>query len=191
MVRPLSSVGHHWPASLGSPDLFWMGNVVELTPAGIPNTRGLPHKREDLIVRGRPALVETTNGEEVANALAESESSSLFALFKGHLKENRFVRAGADCPSLGAVQIARETFAFWEREWEGNRKLRCTFRDAVGQYYRLAVVSARLHGLWRDGGVKRLNDLVGSQGNAHVRIGLAHPLDDGRAFAMVNDMAFY
>ena len=191
MVRPLSSVGRHWSTSLGSPELFWMGNVVELTPAGIANTRGLPHKREDLIVRGRPALVETTSGDEIANALAESESSSLAGLFEGHLKENRFVRAGADCPSLGAVRVAKKSVRFAEDTWDGRPKLRCGFRDSASQLFRLPVVSARLRGIWRDGGLKGLNEFVGSQGDAHVRIGLAHPMDDGRAFAMVNDIAFY
>lgn len=191
MVRPLSQVGHHWPKEMAGPDLFCMGNVIELESAGIRNTRGLPHSREDLVVRGRPTVIGTISEDGLAEALSDSESASVAELFQGYLQQNRFVMAGADCPSLGAITVERRTIRFFEKEWQGNKKLRCSFRDGAGGNFQLAVSSVSLRDLWRDGGTEALNDMAGSLGSVHVRIGLAHPFDSGEAYAMFNGLALY
>ena len=191
MIRPLADVGKHWPTALAGPELFGMGNVLEMTPVGISNSRGLPHSREDLIVKGRPQVVNTVAEDEIAAALSDSESPSVHDLFEGNLREDRFVMGGADCPSLGAVHVACRTIRFYEDEWEGRKKLRCSFRDADAAGFRLPVTSVPLHDIWREGGTDALNELASDQDSAHVRIGLAHPMGDGRAFAMVNNMSFY
>lgn len=93
MVRPLASLGKHWPKALAGGHLFSMGNVVELTPTDTSNQRGLPHRREDLIVRGRPRVVDTVPNDQIADALSESESSSISDLFEGS-PSGRKVRHG-------------------------------------------------------------------------------------------------
>lgn len=191
MVRPLSSLGKHWPKALEGGQLFSMGDVVELTPTDTSNQRGLPHLREDLIVRGRPRVVDTVPNDQIADALSESESSSMSDLFEGHLQERRFVMAGADCPSLGAVRVDRETIRFWEDEFEGRKKLRCGFQDMNDVQYSLPASSVTLRDTWTNQGISALNSMIREPGYAHIRIGLAHPMEDGRAFAMVNNLALY
>jgi hypothetical protein len=168
-----------------------MGNVMELTPAGISNTRGLPHSREDLIVLPLPQIVETILDEEIAAVLAESESRSMENLFGGQLQDHRLVMSGADCPSLGAIRVSRSTIWFFEKVWDDERKLRCRFQDASGQLFNLPVSSVALRDQWHEGDVAALNGIFRGGGDAHVRIGLAHPMDDGRSFAMINGMAKY
>lgn len=191
MVRPLSSLGKHWPKVLAGGQLFSMGDVVELTPTDTSNQRGLPHLREDLIVRGRPRVVETVPNDQIADALSESESFSMSDLFEGHLQGRRFVMAGADCPSLGAVRVDRETIRFWEDEFEGRKKLRCDFQDMNDVQYSLPASSVTLRDTWTNQGIRALNSMITRPGYAHIRIGLAHPMEDGRAFAMVNNLALY
>lgn len=190
MVRPLSGPRKHWPTALAGGQLFSMGNVVELTLANIQSPRGLPHRREDLIVRGRPRVVDTVPNDKIADALCESESSSVSDIFEGHLQEGRFVMSGADCPSLGAVRVDRETVRFSESEYEGRKKLRCGFQDMSGVQYSLPASSVTLRDTWTNQGISALNSMIREPGYAHIRIGLAHPMD-GRAFAMVNNLALY
>lgn len=193
MVRPLSGVGHHWPRGLAGPDLFCMGNIIELEPVGIPNTRGLPHSREDLVVRGQPKVVETISGDELAEALSDSESSSISDLFAGCLtvKKNSkaYVTAGSDCQSLGAVQVSCDSIDFYEDPWD--EKLRCRVTDSDGSMYDSRVVSVLLRDLHSANGLLAVSGLLESTERAHVRIGLAHPFDSGEAYAMFNGLALY
>jgi len=191
MVRPLSGPGCHWSPKLANPKMFQMGNVIEVTPTNMKNPRGLPHAHEDLIVEGTPKLLKTILESEVAAVLSDSESPSMAALFADNLQENRFVMRDSDCPSLGAIRVDCDSIQFFEETWDDRVKLRCRLRDASGQWFNLPVVSVPLSDLHEDKGVRGLNALVKKHEAAHVRIGLAHPMENGRAFAMVNNMAFY
>src|SRR5262245_38387696 len=100
MIRPLAGPAEHWPRACADPRLFQLGNIVEMVPAGRPGERGLPHGREDMVVRNRPIYCGRLAADRLARTLQPSESASLVALFAHHLEGGRYVVAGADCPSL-------------------------------------------------------------------------------------------
>jgi len=70
-------------------------------------------------------------------------------------------------------------------------QLRCWFYDASDTRYNLPVVGCALQAAHARGGLDALADFREGMRQAHVRIGLAHPFDDGRAFAMVNHVLFF
>ena len=76
-------------------------------------------------------------------------------------------------------------------EFEGRKKLRCGFQDMNDVQYSLPASSVTLRDTWTNQGISALNSMIREPGYAHIRIGLAHPMEDGRAFAMVNNLALY
>lgn len=192
MVRPLSGPREHWDATLAGPALFEVGNVVTIVPSTLTSGRGLPHSREDCVLTGRPALSGRIDPVDLAATLAGSESPSVEAIFAGHMKESRFVSAGADCPSLGAIQTNARRLGFEDKSRRnGTAQLRCWLYDETDTRYNLPVASRILQAAHADGGLQALADSSKGARRAHVRIGLAHPFDDGRSFAMVNHVFFF
>lgn len=192
MVRPLSGPHHHWAQSLATPELLTVGNVVTITPHRNPSSgRRLPHAREDCVVVTCPALVNRIEPNALIEALRPSESPSVRALFGGHLVEGHFVIEGSDCPSLGAIQIDPRRMEFCERPREGKPpQLRCWFYDSENARYNLPVVSRTLQSIFASDGLNSVEGLRATATQGHMRIGLAHPFDDGRAYAMVNHVLF-
>jgi len=191
MVRPLSGSGHHWNASFARPDLYQVGNVVQLAPSGDCTQRGMPHAHEDFVVRVPPALVGRIEQGDLPSAIADSESRTVEEIFDGNLVESRLVMAGADCPSLGAVRVNPRRMGFeLKRKPNGPDQLRCWFYDESNDRYNLPVTSRAIQSINSQEGVSAVNALKTGSQQAHVRIGLAHPFDDGRAFAMVNHVLF-
>lgn len=191
MVRPLSGPGAHWDAALANPRLFAVGNVLRLRPTGSSPARGLPHAREDLVVPP-PEHIDQITRSDLPGSLAPSESASISSLFGEALIESRLVMSGSDCPSLGAVRLNSRRFGFTEKvKPDGTTQLRCWFYDAQDERYNLPVVSRELHAVHQTAGVEELIARRGPHRNAHIRIGLAHPFDDGRAFLMVNHVLFF
>lgn len=192
MVRPLAAPGKHWSARLAMPKLFEVGNVLRLRPSGEHGGRGVPHAREDTVLAESPALMDRVSAVLLPLELARSKSASVSGLFTGAVEGGRFVRAGTDCPSLGAVSLNPRRMGFEAKEKEdGAYQLRCWFYDAENQSYNLPVVSRSLNSTYRSGGVEELNALRTRNRLAHARLGLAHPFDDGRAFLMVNHVLFH
>lgn len=192
MIRPLSGPREHWNEILAAPDLFQVGNIVGIVPAGFSSGRGLPHAREDCVVNGHPVRIGEIEAAELADAVSPSESPSVDTLFNGQMQEARFVVAGSDCKSLGAIRTNARRLGFDERAKPGGTdQLRCWFYDQTDTRYNLPVVSRKLNALHKEGGLDALADFKAGVRTAHVRIGLAHPFDDGRAFAMVNHVHFF
>ena len=192
MIRPLSGPREHWNEMMAGPDLFQVGNIVRIVPAGFSSARGLPHAREDCVVNGHPVRVGEIEAPHLADALLPGESPSVDTLFNGQMQEARLVMAGSDCKSLGAIQTHSQRLGFDERAKPvGTDQLRCWFYDRTNTHYNLPVVSRELNALHKEGGLDALADLKAGARTAHVRIGLAHPFDDGRAFAMVNHVLFF
>lgn len=192
MIRPLSGPREHWNEILAAPDLFEVGNIVRIVPAGFSSGRGLPHAREDCVVNGHPVRVGEIEAAHLPEAVSPSESSSIDALFSGHMQEFRLVMAGSECKSLGAIRTHAKRIGFDERANPGGTgQLRCWFYDREDIRYNLPVVSRKLLAVHKAGGLGALTELKARARGAHVRIGLAHPFDDGRAFAMVNHVLFF
>lgn len=188
MVRPLSGMGgHHWPESDAGPHRFEPGNIVSFRDTPFSNNRGLPHAREDRIVAAPSAVEGRLSGTELARALCESVSNSIAELFQGKLHDERYVTAGSDCASLGAIEIGIRHMGFDD---DGG-KLRCWFYDRRGARYRLPVSARALRSSFSRAGIEALKPLAGGFSQAHIRIGLANPLSNGRCYAMVNNVIFY
>jgi hypothetical protein len=189
MVRPLSNIGRHWPKHL-SETLFKVGNVINLNPAGTRNSRGMPHLRDDIIVVKQPELLRIIPENDIATSLANSESLTTSDIFEGFLQEKRYVMINSNCPSLGAVCVDRGTFDFYENN-RYNKQLRCIFQDSTGQKYDMPCVGSNIRDKW-DQGLQEVKDTYIGGGNAHVRIGLAHPMpNNGRAYSMTNGIVLY
>lgn len=192
MVRPLSGRREHWNESLAKPELFQFGNVVRIVPAGFSSGRGLPHAREDCVVNGHPERIGNVETSDLADALSPSESPSIQKLFNGQMQESRYVMAGSDCASLGAIRTHAQRLGFDERAKPGGIvQLRCWFYDQTDSRYNLPVASRSLQLVQQKGGLDALTEHKAGARTAHVRIGLAHPFDDARAFAMVNHVFFF
>jgi hypothetical protein len=193
MIRPLQGAGgHHWDPGQGGEHLFWLGNRVRFKALGDRNNRGLPHANEDTLVDGRPQLLARLNGPALAQALQPSESPSVSRLFAVQMAEKRCVDDGSDCPSLGAIRTSVKRLGFGLREQQKGPQLRCWFYDADDERFDLPVASKYLRDLW-EGHQYSLNLLermkLGHR-HAHIRIGLAHAFNDGRCYAMVNNILF-
>jgi hypothetical protein len=186
-VRPLAGPRQHWPAELAGPRLLAPGNLLELTPTGAGSGRGLPHAREDLVA-DPPAYAGRLSPTAFARLLRSLEAPSLEVLFGGALEGGRFVAAGRDCPSLGGVGVEAAALAFGRREGERGPQLRCRFADDAGAVYELPAVGRWLRAAFAAGGTAALERLASGRRRAHLRLGLAHPNEDGLAFAMVNNI---
>ncbi len=192
MVRPLAGPGQHWAEEMAGEHLFEMGNVVQLVPSKARNTRGLPHAREDVIIKEEPELIGSVPPAQLPSRLAESEHASVRRLFAGHLKSGMYVLEGSDCPSLGAVSVDSRRMGFEEREKPKGPQLRCWFYDAEGVSYNFPVVSRTIRAMYEEGGLEAVVELRKRRRLAHVRLGLANPFkDDGRCWVMVNNVLFY
>jgi hypothetical protein len=191
MVRPLSGPRHHWAEALATPELLAVGNIVTIAASFNPSVRRLPHAREDYVVSARPAFEGQIKPDALIAVLSPSESPSVDALFGGHLIEGRFVREGSDCASLGAIRLNSRRMRFEERPRELRPpQLRCWFYDPENARYNFPVVSRALQSIFATDGLGGVEALRAESRQAHMRIGLAHPFDDGRAYAMVNHVLF-
>jgi hypothetical protein len=123
---------------------------------------------------------------ELARRLSASESRRVTDVFHNSLREGRYVAAGADCPSLGAIGIDGRHLRFMHRTWEGERRLRCQFIDATGFRFDLPVTASHLRDVETKHGIAGLNASIDKSRRYHLRIGLANPFDNGRAYAMLN-----
>lgn len=192
MVRPLSGPRAHWGEALARSEFFEVGNLLDVTPSGQPSPRQPPHSREDCILAGTPHRVGVVAPADLPGALAPSESASVADLFGGHLEASRWVMAGADCPSLGAVRTSARRLGFKEKvRPNGTKQLRCWFYDSPNDSYDLPVASRALQATHVAHGLEALNAVKQGKLWVHIRIGLAHPFDDGRAFAMVNHVLYF
>lgn len=184
MVRPLSGTGQYWSEADARPGLLWPGNMLRVEPTGEPGGRGLPHSREDMVIRHQVAIVGQLKDADLLHALRTSESISVLDLFAGRFRWPKFVDGGSDCPSLGAVRSHRLGFD------DDDGTLRCWFYDPAGKRYKFAVVGIALKNAFNEEGVRNLNARVARAGEAHIRLGLAHPYPDGACTVLVNNVIF-
>jgi len=189
MVRPLPPDGPDWALADAGAHLFQPGNILALVPSGRPSGRDLPFRREDLVVAETPRRVGEMAKDELAAALAPGLAPSLAQGFEGWLELGRFVRAGTDCPSLAGVCVAARRLGFEERGAAGQ--LRLWFHDPQGTRFNLPVTARWLKQIQRASGLAALTSLAAAAKNMVVRVGLADPLPDTRAYALVSNVIFF
>ncbi len=169
-----------------------MGNVIEIHPTPNSNNRGLPHSNEDTVVTGRPTFVRAIPLNQLPTALLPSESISMDTLFARNIVDAKYVQAGSTCPSLGAISTDASKIGFRvKQKSDGVQQLRCCFFDSSNQRYDLPVVSRELKEIFEASGFEAVQALKVDKQHAHIRIGLPHPLDNGRCYAMVNNILFH
>ena len=188
MVRPLPEGALDWPAEDAGPHLFQPGNILTIVPAGRPSGRDLPFRREDLVVGETPRRVGEMAKEELAEAIAPGLAPGLAEGFHGWLELGRFVRTGADCPSLVGIAVEPRRFGF--EVPRGRTQLRAWLYDGRGQRFNLPVGARWLRQTFRDGGIASLDGLRRQAGRVILRVGLADALPDGRAYALVTNAIF-
>lgn len=190
MVRPLAAVGKHWPLAMADSRLVHAGAIIEFEPATVHNDRGTPHATEDLVVSGSLRRIGSIPIAALPGQLAGSVSSSVAEIFSGKLMDNR-VPAGADCSSLGAVEVNAARMGFDVRAWDGDQKMRCWFYDSANQRYSFAVSALDLNADFHSRGLDAVMRRKQRFRRCHLRIGLTHPYEDGLCVPMVNGAYFY
>jgi hypothetical protein len=189
MVRPIPPDGADWaPADAGA-HLFQPGNILALVPAGRPSGRDLPFRREDMVVAETPRRVGEMAKDELAAALQPGLAPGLVEGFEGWLELGRYVRAGTDCPSLAGIRVAARRLGFEERRPAGQ--LRLWLYDAQGTRFNLPVAARWLKQVQRTSGLVSLAALATGASSMVVRVGLADPLPDTRAYALVSNVIFF
>jgi hypothetical protein len=188
MMRPLPGDALDWPAETAGPHLFQPGNIVTLMPAGRASGRDLPFRREDFVVAGEPQRVGEMAKDELVATLRPGLAAGVGEGFHGWLELGRFVRAGTDCPSLVGVEVDPRRFGFEERK--RDRQLRAWIYDRRNQRFNLPVSARWMRQLHARQGARALDPLKEEAGTLVVRLGLADPLPDGRAYALVSNVIF-
>ena len=186
MVRPLNPDGAlHWSEDAIAEIGWIVGGVYDVRTVSHAPTRGLPHVREDLFVD--PAcvrLIEELDDEAVCRLLRPTVSRSLAGLFGENLVEDKYVEDGADCPSLGAIELPTREVRFRY----SYDKLSCVF-ESDGVLRWLKVKSWALSEVNSERGAAALQARVRRHPRVHLRIGLPNPwdkYDPGRCYPMVN-----
>lgn len=197
MVRPLKSAREMYWTDEELDAFDWqVYGCYRVKPAGVNPPRGFPHRNEDLLID--PDSVCSERPLRAPSLLAEvrnTVASSLLDLFYGCLCGGRFVEEGADCPSLGAIELPRYRIAFFLNEFD---KLRCRMPVGDGFWTHLPVVSKDFEWVQSDHHVDEIHEALEMWSHCHLRIGLAHPwegrygeYDPRRCYAMLNGLHVY
>ena len=192
MVRPLPPDGPDWAREDAGAHLFQPGNILALVPAGKPSGRDLPFRREDMVVAGPPNRVGEMTKDELAAALQPGLAPGLVEGFEGWLELGRYVRAGTDCPSLAGIRVEARRLGFEERRStrQSMGQLRLWLYDAQGTRFNLPVAARWLKQVQRTSGLGALATMASAANSMVVRVGLADPLPDTRAYALVSNVIF-
>ncbi|MAF95140.1 MAG: hypothetical protein CMM60_05230 [Rhodospirillaceae bacterium] len=167
MVRPLHAAGHpHWAANMAHDDLFYPGNIITVEPSGQPPQRGAPHRTEDTLIAGDPALSGKLSHEDMVGTVSGSVFPTVRDLFGEELSESKFVPEGTGVRSLGAVEIPSRRVRFIY----GKYGYTCRFEDHDGETYSLKITSRAVH-------EEGIDDLAKMAGTVHIRLGFANPWD--------------
>lgn len=178
MVRLEPGPASFWGKQFVGPDCpLWPGHIVEFE-AIVPANQPYPHATEDIVVTVNTLRqVDAIELSNLPGQVAGSVAITLPAIFRGLLRVVRssaFVPVGSNCPSLGAIEIARASIMFSERIWDGRRKLRAHYRYNDSNL-NLGITSSELRNAFFAGGLAGVGCTLPQQGRIHVRIGLSRP----------------
>lgn len=179
MIRPEPGPAEFWPALVCGPNTtFAPGHVVRFN-GNQPQT-ALPHRTEDVVVRGTPWREAKLNREGFRKILGSARDLSPDAVFQGHLRFDgmkAYVSAGAPCGSLAGLELAAADIRLAERKYHDETKLEAVL-DLEGHELHLSVAAKDLKQAYQKEGLKASRSLLGNPDRLHVRLGLARPWKD-------------
>ncbi len=134
-------------------------------------------------------------GRQLIDALAGSVSPNLESAFCDSFTDGRYVVAGSECPSFGAVEIEPSSISFSEKtRMNKPNQLRCSFSvpgPVIPSTYNFAVTGTEIRDVWSTYGIEALESQRNTAEVAHIRVGLARAFDgDNKCWAMVNNIIY-
>lgn len=176
MIRPEPAAGEFWPALVcGTNTTFHPGHVVRFE-GDQPNT-ALPHRTEDIVVRGEPRREGVLAPEALRKALAGAAALSPDVVFRELLRFDgykAYAPAGADCGSLAGIELRTEDLQLAERRFEAQVKPEAHLLLG-GHLLHLAVAAKDLKQAHQKNGLDAARALLAGADRLHVRLGLARP----------------
>ena len=177
----------------GNPGIAEAAECVPIAATDIPGLVGFARDNKvDLVVAGPPSRVGEMTKDELAAALQPGLAPGLVEGFEGWLELGRYVRAGTDCPSLAGIRVEARRLGFEERRStrQSMGQLRLWLYDAQGTRFNLPVAARWLKQVQRTSGLGALATMASAANSMVVRVGLADPLPDTRAYALVSNVIF-
>jgi hypothetical protein len=164
--------------------------IVNNEPYAEP--RDYPHRTEDVNIDFDSIKVQQVfePGKKLADALRESVSKDIQAIFGGKVKGCSYVPQKSKCASLGAILIKASDLEFHTE----NGKLRARITDYSGKEYNLKVSCKYIRDIFeKTKDVEKLNSAVAESQYAHCRIGLARPfmMQENHCYLMLNGLFLY
>lgn len=192
MVRPLQPGGQNWEEKKWV-DTGYMrvGNVVGLEPHAMPK-RTLPHRNEDYFVTRIARLGDTTS-EELFSACNEMADVDIHTALHTHLHDNKFVLAGAPCPSLFCIILPKNTVKLSDK----YDRMQFSFPSEHG-WYNLPVTDLAAKSAGNaTAGVENIQERIdGAASAVAIRLGLArewagqhNEYNPKRCYLQVNGLA--
>lgn len=196
MIRPLPD-GNNWKSRLIDDLNIAPGVTIGVRPIDQPHNGDYPHTTEDTRIYSTnieiindvaidwfdnkaPRACQTVN-EAFANQLQYSN-------IWNRAKKGVYVQKGTQIGSLNAIRLPASRITLMEDVSFGEKKLRAKINDGQAAYD-LKVVAKDLQEAYNLEGIRRIKRWVPSNGDIHVRLGLAREWTDkypGKCFLMVN-----
>jgi hypothetical protein len=190
MIRPEPAPASFWDSRFVGANLaFWPGRIVTFEGHRPPN-QPYPHATEDVVVDSRTlAGIGATPLAALPVQISGSLSQNLDQIFQGSMHANMasaYVIQGANCPSLGAIELNRNDIKFGEKtDNNGNKKLRCLV-PYQQRAMNFGVTSDQLRTAWKSGGIPAVDALLAGP-RVHLRIGLARVMAGGnQCYVQIN-----
>jgi hypothetical protein len=189
MIRPEPAPASFWDARfVGAKRPLWPGHVVTFEGTK-PENQPYPHATEDTIATMQSLhLQEAVPVEEISTKVGGSVSYDLDQIFGGAMQtglSSASVIVGSKCPSLGAIELARDDIKFGEKIFDGKRKLRC-WVPYKGRMLNFGITSDHLRTVWRQEGLDAVGHSLDHR-RVHLRIGLARAMANGKTcYVQVN-----
>ncbi len=191
MVRPEPEPEGFWEAKFCGPNTtFHPGHMVRFD--GERPETALPHKTEDVVVRGKPREIGKLADQDFKQVLRRAEALSPDKVFGAQLKfegARAYVPAGAACGSLAGQAVDAQTVRLFDDVYGEGHRLR-TKMSVGGHVLNLSVTAKNLKQAFRGEGLPAAQALVPAEGRIHVRLGLARPFKDhpDRCYLQVNGL---
>lgn len=179
MIRPEPAAGAFWPALVcGMNTTFHPGHIVTFN-GDRPDT-AMPHRTEDVVVRGEPRREAVLGPDDFRAVLAEAATRSPDVVFRRHLKIEgfkAFVPAGADCGSLAGLEMPADALQLVERRFDGEGKPEAHLHLA-GRALHLAIAAKDIKQTYLKEDLDAARGMLTGADRLHVRLGLARPWDE-------------
>lgn len=189
MIRPEPAAGAFWPAIVCGPNTTFHPGHIVCFYGEQPDT-ALPHRTEDVVVRGKPWREGRAAPEAFRRALAAAARWSPDTVFRGQLRFDgvkAYTPAGADCGSLAGLELPGADLKLAEHRFEGSGKPEA-WLQLDGQPLRLSIAAKDLKQTYTKEGLEAATTMLARADHLHVRLGLARPWHEhpDRCYLQVN-----